>query len=351
MLKFKTRGDKMLFLNQSNRDTIRNNLSDVFDSTYSSVKIKINTAEDFYDKIYVPFKNGENLFYRGERINQRSRRMIPTLLRNQDELFEGDEDIVLKLDNDFLYDFYKTLQPFSDIYEKTMGKIEKDHMHDTLAFAQHYLDISPYIDLTKSLYVALSFAIKGREIVNDDIVLYTLYDIGENDSTTDKDIANQWINEYNVTLIKISENGQLAKEIMKKRKIHLQKPGNYTDFLKKLFEQSKHADFKNFLQSQAAVKKIEDIYMQITPDAKLIDVPTNDLMKYQQGVFLLLNNFAMVNSKYFTWNVRQSFEIKKYIISASLCEKILRLIEQDAPYYSYGNLLDISKALKEKRKN
>ena len=39
------------------------------------------------------------------------------------------------------------------------------------------------------------------------------------------------------------------------------------------------------------------------------DIPTNDLMKYQQGVFLLLNNFSLVDSMYLTKSVRRGFVI------------------------------------------
>lgn len=45
-----------------------------------------------------------------------------------------------------------------------------------------------------------------------------------------------------------------------------------------------------------------------------IDVPTNTRMKFQQGVFMLLTDFQLFNDTYLTKNIRDSFEINKYII-------------------------------------
>ena len=65
------------------------------------------------------------------------------------------------------------------------AKPSKDSMYYMTAFAQHYLDISPFVDFTKCIYVALSFAIKGRETADSDIVIYTAEDIGDDDTSSD----------------------------------------------------------------------------------------------------------------------------------------------------------------------
>lgn len=71
-----------------------------------------------------------------------------------------------------------------------------------LAFAQHYLDVSPFIDFSASLYVALSFAMKGRTEFSDDIVIYTAFDIGDDDTTTDENEVNEWLAGYNVGIVR-----------------------------------------------------------------------------------------------------------------------------------------------------
>ena len=84
----------------------------------------------------------------------------------------------------------------------------------------------------------------------------------------------------------------------------------------------------------------------MSPVAKLIDIPTNDLMKYQQGVFLLLNNFSLVDSMYLTKSVRRGFVIKKYIINGALCGELKSYLAANAPQYRYKCLMNIAEAVK-----
>ena len=44
--------------------------------------------------------------------------------------------------------------------------------------------------------------------------------------------------------------------------------------------------------------------------------------------------------------IRNSFEIKKYIISKSLCPALVDMIKNDAPWYTFNNLMDIESAFK-----
>lgn len=80
-----------------------------------------------------------------------------------------------------------------------------------LAFAQHYLDLSPFIDFTKSLFVALSFAMKGRESFEDDIVVYTAFDIGDDDTTESTDEVNRWLENYSVQVVRVDVENELRK--------------------------------------------------------------------------------------------------------------------------------------------
>ena len=66
------------------------------------------------------------------------------------------------------------------------------------------------------------------------------------------------------------------------------------------------------------VQTLKKNVKRTSPTGKLIDIATNDLMKFQQGVFLLLSDFNLVNRLYLTKNVRNSFKITKYILSKGL---------------------------------
>ena len=77
------------------------------------------------------------------------------------------------------------------------------------------------------------------------------------------------------------------------------------------------------------------------PSAKLIGIPTNDLMRYQQGVFLLLTDFSLMFNGYPTKNIREDFEVTKWILDAEICPALLQMIEREAPWYNYDCLLDV----------
>lgn len=93
-------------------------------------------------------------------------------------------------------------------------------------------------------------------------------------------------------------------------------------------------------------KHLDTISSNPVAKAKLIDVPTNTRMKFQQGVFMLLTDFQLYNDTYLTKDIRNSFEIKKYIISKSLCPALVDMIKNDAPWYTFNNLMDIESAFK-----
>ena len=94
-------------------------------------------------------------------------------------------------------------------------------------------------------------------------------------------------------------------------------------------------------QAQALKKQIK----RTSPTVKLIDIATNDLMKFQQGVFLLLTDFNLVNRLYLTKNVRSSFKITKYILSKDICAELVRMIAAEAPWYRFSRLLEIKDGL------
>lgn len=299
-------------------------IEDVFDVNFDVAEIKIDTIEDFYEQLYKPFKANANVYYRGERVNSSSRRLVPTILRNNNRNFFDNNSAVSKIDGNFLYNYYCSKKSFLSVYNTVYGDSSVHNLYKMTAFAQHYLDVSPFIDFTKSLYVAMSFAIKGRAEVKEDIVIYTAFDIGDDDTTDDVQEVNGWLENYNVNIVNLNFSEEMHKHLLE-----LQKTG-----------------LKPTLSIQKNLKLIEKIYYGMLPDAKLIDIPTNDLMKYQQGVFLLLNNFSLIGSKYLTKSVRQSFIINKYVIDSNICAEVRNILLCEAPEYRYECLLNIAKAVR-----
>lgn len=306
------------------KQRIKAKLEDIFDVNYSVSCIPISTMKDFNRELVTPFKNKEKIYYRGERILSEKRRLVPTFLRKQDIIKEISDEAVINLTGDILFDYYSGKKRFMSVYNTLYSECNAECMYNMLAFAQHYLDISPLIDFSKNLFVSLSFALKGRENITEDIVIYTVYDIGNDDTSTDIKEVNGWLKNYNVHIV--DTKGYFEKRREEKKPA----PERHSpeDFFKKM-------------------KALEDTVNSMYPTAKLIDIPTNDLMKYQQGVFLLLNGFSIIDGKYFTKSVRNSFILKKYIISYELCGELTRLLEAEAPQYVYKNLMDISCAVRD----
>lgn len=291
-------------------------LENELDFDFSVNEKYIFNLNEFERMLKKPFVDKDKMiFYRGERKNDISRPLVPTLLRNRELLLDGKE-LVVEIDSKFLRGFYAKKGQFLNVYEKVFSKVSEYRLYELCAFSQHYLNISPFIDFTKSLYVALSFALKGKESVDDDFVIYTAEIPNRDYYTNDIVVAECWLNDYKVSVYNSPED-------MKLRHISL---------------------------SPSAVKvakqALENRVHQSSPKAKLIDIPTNDLVKYQQGVFLMLTDFSMFHKSYLTKNLREDFCITKYIISKELCAELTKMISKEAPWYEYDCILDVKTAMK-----
>lgn len=304
------------------RSRLRTRLQDAFDVNYTVAQVRIDSMADFDKELWAPFCAQRGIYYRGERICSSARRLLPTFLRNT--ALSG-EELYTHIDSQALFDFYTSRTAFTSVYTTLYGAPDFEKQYKMLAFAQHYLDVSPFIDFTASLYVALSFAMKGRTEFADDIVIYTAFDIGDDDTSTDETEVNGWLSQYNVGIVRAESKEEFLKLLSTRRK---------TD-----------AELGNPLLS--AQRTIESLLNGVSPTAKLINIPTNDLMKYQQGVFLWLNDFCLMDTAYFTKAVRQSFVIKKYVIDKSICPQLQKLLCDKAPQYRYSCLLDIAEAVKD----
>lgn len=287
-----------------NSDMLHNAAFDIEDSLdydYSVGEIFIDTIEAFQKELMVPFRDPDrHIFYRGERINLLSRPLLPTLYRDKNALLpEGAYHV--EVDSDYLLRYYQSFGGYVDLYNAAFGHAGKYRLYDLCAFSQHYLNISPLIDFTKSLYVALSFGLKEKTFFEDDGVLYTA-EVNDVDShyTTDKVVAECWLNDYRVSVYDFSRSDDSEK-----------------------------------------MQSIKEKAQRTSPTARLIDIATNDLMKFQQGVFLLLSDFSLVNRLYLTKNVRNSVKITKYILNKDICPDLVAMVANDAPWYRFSQLLDI----------
>lgn len=285
----------------------------------------IDTLDDFDEFLMKPYKSGERIYYRGERRNSITRPLIPTIYRKREMLFNSNQKVEL-VTAEKLYEYYDRTTDFFKLYERIIGRLKTDEMYPFLAFSQHYFGISPLIDFSKSLYVSLSFALKDRTEFDDNILIYTLQ-LKDNDDYTDSiEVANRWINEYSVLLFR-----DIDKVILQN---HYENPFEVIADYKKIADKFKGY---SFLDMNA-------------PTAKLIDVPANDLIKYQQGVFLLLDDFSLFGKSYLTKKIRDDFHLKKWIINKDICPDILDMLVNEEPYYQYKYITNLSSIVEEIKK-
>lgn len=292
--------------------TIAEKIEYDLDFDYNTSVTHINTVDEFVEKIIQPFENGERIYYRGEKLNTYDRTLIPTIYRHRDYLFD-DGEIIKILDAQGLIDLYNNIPEYFDVYERIIGDVNSQSLYNFLAFSQHYFGISPLIDLTKSPYVALSFALKNRKVFDENPLIYTVEIKDTDDYTNDITVANKWLSEYNVAVFNTN-----AIEF-------------YEDF---------NFDFKKYKKLFDGIKEM-GILNVTSPNAKLIDVPTNDLMRFQQGVFLMLNEFAILGKGYLTKKVRDDFNVKKWIINKEICPELLDMLMNERPYYNYDTITDL----------
>ncbi len=297
-------------------NTIEKVLEHELDFDFRINKKRIDTVEEFNGLLKEPFysSNGK-IFYRGERINNPKRTLTPTLLRHKEEIFKNGE-VLVNIDYDYLLNFYRSKGAYLDFYRYIFGTASKYRMFEICSFSQHYLDMSPFIDFTKSLFVALSFALKQREEYDDDIVIYTVEIDDEEHYTNDIVTAECWLHDYKVTVFNSPEN------VVKSRKGIIGMPS-----------------------VAESIEAMETRSKGTSPTAKFIDIPTNDLIKFQQGVFMLLTDYSLFYDSYLTKSIRENFHIVKYVINKDICRDLLSVISNEAPWYQYDCLLDIKKAV------
>lgn len=307
-------------------EALNNKISDTVDFDFSTVSKNIDTIEQFETEIMCDFLNGKQLFYRGERMNTPERNLLPSMLRNQTELFKYSDLGIVHIDSDFIYNYYSGLGKFVEVFDKTIGRTDENNLYNLCAFAQHYYSLSPLIDFTKNVYTSLSFALKDREYFNDDIVLYVLELRNKEDYTNDIHVANEWLKGIDVYVSQFDETDvkAIARELI---------------------------DNKHLIMTDEFRRHMEQINKNPVPRAKLIDVPTNTRMKFQQGVFLMLTDFQLYKSKYLTKNIREHFTVTKFIINKKICPQLVTMIKEEAPWYSFRYLTNVDEVFKRARES
>ena len=247
-----------------------------------------------------------NIFYRGQSIFIFF--LVPSLVRNL-----LTKNCVIDLKKTF--DIYNEKALFTSLIDTynfnfPYNKIQKsdDINYEFLSWMQHAASLSPFIDFTKEFLFASSFALESQnsfEFNNEDSAIFLL----------------ECHNSLQNNLTYINDKIKQIKIITLSQKIV---PGTRLK-IKKL---KKPLDFTN----------LKSIKEALSLKYEVIDLPTNDRMKRQRGLFLFIYKcvfihgqlFTYVNSDTFICKVKINFEGKRF----------LRKILKDNPYANLTYLLN-----------
>ncbi len=251
--------------------------------------------------------NDKQMYYRGQNIFDW--RLSPSVLRGLNKNIIFDDNYYHKLlKEDGSEDRYKELLKYD-----TANKLNR---YDKYAFMQHARSYSPFIDFTKDSVIAASFALSNVSRINEfnniNSALFTFFPpIGESLIIKNKWDARRFImgtfkiNVINSNYFVLGRDYQLLDSHGKSHTIN--------------------------------IFSLNDLIKALTPKVALIDIPSNDRMIYQKGLFLCFYDCLCLNDK-ILYELSPAF-IKKDPILTTNKRTILKEIYRDRKY-DYQHLMD-----------
>lgn len=243
----------------------------------------------------------DNTYFRGQIDSEW--RISPSIFRDLNKTVVFDDNYYYKLlKNAKLEEKYNELIRSKKGYEK----------YSKYAFMQHSLSFSPLIDFTKEKEIATSFALSNPSQIN----VLENKDSAVFDITVEKKhIINDSKNAFNF----------LSKEF----KIYAIDENYFIlgkEYILEDVDYNGESHEKSIL-----ITSIDKLLEQLKPKFKLFDIPVNDRMKYQKGVFLCFYDCIILNS-HICYELNNDININKSIINTSDKRDILRGIYNHRKY-------------------
>ena len=269
---------------------------------YESQPLDIKELEDI--RI---LKNG--IYFRGQ--SNYKFRVSPSIIRNLNES--------VYLDDDY---YYKVLKDEIGLEDKFNTLIRKDNLwmnrYNKYAFMQHSCSYSPLVDFTKNPIIATSFALSNASRINDfrneDSAVFCLNNAREKIGVIHGRYAarNFLVNQFYLKVI----NADSIK-------------------LGEIYPIKKADDSVEVLQFES----IDVLLDALTPEIKIIDIPTNDRMLYQSGVFVCFYGCVCLRD-FVAYELNPAFVLKKIRIPSKDKKRILSSIYANHREYDPEHLMD-----------
>lgn len=274
--------------------------------TLVRIIIEVNGIENLkysLEDIYNNCLNYNNnvYFFRGQTNYEWN--LIPSMIRNLNDN--------VKINMNFFNKKYLTLK-LKDKYYEMFGKDKIDYLF--LSFMQHACSYSPFIDFTKSNIIGLSFALSNPNFFND---------------FTNKNSS--------LFIVSIDSNEILRSE--EKINEFLQEEYQLIYLDRKTLGFGENVSFKeNEEEKILFLSDFKTIINLLTPKYKLIDLPTNDRMKYQKGVFLVFYGCICANDTIF-YQLNDKFKLLKVKINKMNKRIYLEKIYKNYRFYDPEHLM------------
>lgn len=265
-------------------------------------------------------------WFRGQ--SDRAWGLAPSFYRN---FPYGCETVIAAINMNYLESDYASkglLQKYTEIFGS-----RKDGEYSFLAFMQHAVSYSPFIDFTKDPRIAVSFALSNTNDFNNyqkkDSALFALY---LSAPRTYSEFLKQSFDAG------ISENANFEEHIIRDVETANRCLRSFKTFVCKKYSIGSPI-------GGMPINSFAQIVDCLTPKFAFFDIKTNDRMRYQKGGFLLFYGCLIIDGKIFV-ELTPGLTVQKWIISNSVDKEnknkinnSIRLSKTNSKY-SYKHLMN-----------
>lgn len=240
-------------------------------------------------------------------------RITPSLLRNLRMDIVLDDNYYFKLLDDCNLE-----SKFNDLIRPTKS-FSVDNKYNKYAFLQHACSYSPFIDFTKDPIIATSFALSNPNSFNDfrnvdsSIICMRFNEQKKSNMIKDRVTARDFI------------KNQFRMEIINSDCFIFGKP----------YELLKSDGTKEYI----CIFSIDELLNRMTPDYRVFDIPTNDRMLYQKGLFVCFYNCLCLKD-FIAYELCPDLFLTKICVGKRKKRQILDGIYRKYRQYDPEHLLD-----------
>lgn len=268
------------------------------------------------------------LLYRGQ--EDSTWLMLPSIYRkiSENHIF----------DSKYIYLKYKNLGLLKKYHEHIDSSIDELD-YNVLSFMQHSCSFSPFLDFTENKNIAKVFAATRRSNFNEytktkcKVFTISIFE-GEKDNKFLKSVSKIECLKDEATINEFLKNNY-KMYVISNSSISFGKPVSF-----KVLKNGKIED------EELCISSFKQLVELLTPKIAIIDLKTNDRIKYQKGVFLLFYDCLSISGRIF-YNLSSNLHLEDEEYTYSDKIKMLDDIRTNDHENTYDYLIDPYKIFNE----